>query len=1039
MAAHEHCQSDELLDAISPITGNRVRVNLSYGKVYVPHDMDVGLARKLGAELPDLWEKQASATGNGWKSSHDMRAAYYAFAAIRTLDDFMSAVDQMLGTVAEAKEPRAQVYRALLWLTRLWAHGLVAIPPKWTCEYKINCPVSDFTVAHHRAWLEDIAAAVSMKSERERRRAQGLALRIATTAAGVRELGDLTPVTTAETVREAMGTRTPGIIKAILDAQGVRYGAVGVTPKDWGLRKYRVRKKSDVAFVWATAQDPTLELWQRYLAEWLADRPVKSQALKLGEFFLNYLLANPSVTRNPEEFCRRCHVPAVPYRDWLVERHKNGRALFDTNNLGNEFVEWLLDKHLSTPDDLGRPVRSPEHWNPVTRLQRKAQSIQTHREAIPIRYINEMIRILTEADFAWPKSIASEWLSWFNAETGRWEKVWSPVRVSAMLLKLYLPLRTFQVRMLESGESDSECYIDGQWVENVGPLAPRQRAVVRKGFLRKFTDRLTGRVHTGFFVNTNKTQDRGKDEDDKGYEIPWQHGEAIDVVTGLLRWQRQYNPIKAPMRWADLHDGGIVRLGRSGQFAKQGEACFLFRDPCGTYHNEPLTDSRMRPFWIALLNELERRVAARGEVLADGSPIVFIDKRHPKSGEPLRPVYDLHTLRVSLITALAIEGGVPIPILSKCIAGHASILMTLYYVKLGVPQITEQLAAAQKKIHIEEQRNFVRFLQSAQHQQLASLVASNDDSGVTALHKNAPGSWVISDKGICPVGGALCSKGGTKLTSNIQLSDYTPTPGGPRNCIRCRFFITGPAFLGGLVAHFNAIGVHLLAASERFRSKQAAICKLEDELMAVEGQQIPSSRMADLHAAHDHLEREMQQVDELSHNLHAVYRLTERCRAIIAKAKKAPADGRLNLVLVGEQADLEAAIETTTDFELMNSVCQVARVYPGDDPTLANLRRARILDAMLARNSRRPMFSTLSEEEALAVGNEFVNLLISRLGQADAIALVEGKRMLDSTGITQEIESFLKKQVREPFELTIPIARKNAPLLMPSTVLEGAR
>ena len=115
--------------------------------------------------------------------------------------------------------------------------------------------------------------------------------------------------------------------------------------------------------------------------------------------------------------------------------------------------------------------------------------------------------------------------------------------------------------------------------------------MVRKGFLRKFTDRLTGRVHTGFFVNTNKTQDRGKDEDDKGYEIPWQHGEAIDVVTGLLRWQRQYNPIKAPMRWADLHDGGIVRLGRSGQFAKQGEACFLFRDPCGTYHNEPLTDS----------------------------------------------------------------------------------------------------------------------------------------------------------------------------------------------------------------------------------------------------------------------------------------------------------------------------------------------------------------------------------------------------------------------------------------------------------------
>ena len=1040
MAAYDHCQSEEFQKVASPITGNHIHVNLSYDKVYVPRDMDLGLAQRIGAELPAFWERQASESGNSWKSSREMRAAYYAFAEVRTLHDFMSAVDQMLRIVAGAKEPRAQVYRALMWFTRLWAHGLIAIPPKWTCEYKINCPITNFTVGSHLAWLEQIAAVASAKSEHERRRAPGLALRIATTAVGMRELGDLTPATTSETVREAMGTRAPGIIRAILDAQRVCYGAAAnVTAKDWGLKRYRVRKKSDTTFLWAVVQDPMLDLWRRYLAEWFAERPVKSQALKLGEFFLNYLLANRSVTRNPEEFCRRTYVPAVPYRDWLETRHKNGRALFDSNNLASEFLEWLLDKHLSTPDDLGRPVRSPEHWNPVTKLSRKAQSIQTHREAIPTRYINEMIRILTERHFAWPKSIASEWFSWFDPDAGRWQKIWSPVRISAMLLKLYLPLRTFQIRMLDSGEADSERYVDGQWVENVGVLAPGRRAVVRKGFLRKFTDRLTGRVHTGFFVNTNKTQDRGKDEDDKGYEIPWQHGDAIRVVTDLLRWQERYNPIKAPTRWADLHDAVIVRSGRSGEFAKRGAACFLFRDPCGTYRNEPLTDSRLRTFWIALLNELERRVAARGEALADGSPIVFIDKRHPKSGEPLRPVYDLHTLRVTLITALATEGGVPIPILSKCVAGHASILMTLYYVKLGVPQITEQLAKAQKKIHVEEQRNFLRFLQSAQHKKLISLVASNDASGVTALHQNSPGSWVVSDKGICPVGGSLCNKGGPKLTSNIQLADYAPTPGGPRNCVRCRFFITGPAFLGGLVAHFNAIGVQLLAASERFRAKEAAIRKLEDELTAMEAQGISPSRLAELHAAYDHHERDMLEVDELSHNLHAVYRLTERCRAIIAKTKESPANGQVNLVLAGDQADLEAAIEMTTDFELMNSVCQVAKVYPGNDSTLANLRRARILDAMLARNGRRPVFSALSEDEALAVGNEFVNLLIRRLGHADTIALVEGKRMLDSTGITHEVETFLEHQTGEPFELASPIVAGRARRMVPSAILDDAR
>jgi hypothetical protein len=132
MAVSDHCQSDQFRKAASPITGNYVEVNLSCDKVYIPHDMDLGLAQRIGAELPGFWERQASESGNGWKSSREMRAAYCAFAEVRTLHDFMSAIDQMLRIVAGAKEPRAQVYRALMWLTRLWAHGLIAIPPKWT-------------------------------------------------------------------------------------------------------------------------------------------------------------------------------------------------------------------------------------------------------------------------------------------------------------------------------------------------------------------------------------------------------------------------------------------------------------------------------------------------------------------------------------------------------------------------------------------------------------------------------------------------------------------------------------------------------------------------------------------------------------------------------------------------------------------------------------------------------------------------------------------------------------------------------------------
>lgn len=1025
MTTFLYCQSDNFAEAVSPITGRRLRVNLSSEKVFVPSDVDLALAIRLGKELPAYWAEQVAAKGYKWRRARNMREAYLAFAAIETVRDFVSAINQMLGLIAGADAPRANVLHALTLLTRLWAHGLIAIPPKWTAEHKINCPVSEFTVGNHLTWLDEIAAVVTVRSDREQRRAKGLALRIATTAIGVTELGDLTPATTAEAVREAMGTRATGIVRAIISAQTVRYGAAAnVQPHDWSLKPYRVRKKSDPKFLWATTQDPMLDLWRRHLAQWLAERPVKSQAMKLGEFFLNYLLGNPSVTRNPEEFCRRTHTPPVPYRDWMEIRNRNTRALFDNNNLAAEFFDWLLDTHLSTPDEVGRPVRSPDHWNPVARLKRKAQAIQTHREAIPTRYINELIRILTEDDFAWPKSLSSEWLVRFDPDTGQWGKIWSPVRVSALLLKLLLPLRTFQVRMLDSGEADIERYANGQWVKNAGPLAPSQRIVVRRGFLRKFTDRLTGQVHTGFFVNTNKTQDRGKDEDDKGYEIPWQHGDAIKVVTDLLCWQESYNPILTPQDWADLHDAIIVRTGRGGEFARRGKACFLFRDPCGTYPNEPLTESRLRPFWILLMNELERRIAGRGETLADGSPILFIDKRNPNSGEPLRSIFDLHTLRVSLLTALATEGGVPIPILSKCIAGHASILMTLYYIKLGVPQITETLAEAQRKIGLDEQRNFVRFLKSVEHKSLVSVVASNDACGLAALHENTPGSWVVGDTGICPVGGAMCDKGGPKLTSNVQLADYAPTPGGLRNCVRCRFFVTGPAFLGGLVAHFNAIGVKLLAAAERFRAREIAIRKLEDEVAAIDRKSRRSTLMADLNAAHDHHQRDTLEVDDLAHNLHAAYRLTERCRAIIVPGQMRSPEDKVNLVLVGGQADFEAAIEMTTDFELMNSVCQAARVYAGEDATLANLRRSRVLDAMLAGNGCRPVFASLSEEEALMVGNEFVNILMKRLGQADTVALVEGKRILDAAGIAEDLEKSLGRKPLESVQLALSLVAK---------------
>lgn len=93
---------------------------------------------------------------------------------------------------------------------------------------------------------------------------------------------------------------------------------------------------------------------------------------------------------------------------------------------------------------------------------------------------------------------------------------------------------------------------------------------------------------------------------------------------------------------------------------------------------------------------------------------------------------------------------------------------------------------------------------------------------------------------------------------------------------------------------------------------------------------------------------------------------------------------------MGDVDDLDVALTECSDFELYNAVCQMAAIYPNDSPVLPTLRRGRLLDAMLSRNGRRPVFATLSEEEALAIGNEFVNLLMARLGRAETVDLIEG-------------------------------------------------
>lgn len=81
--------------------------------------------------------------------------------------------------------------------------------------------------------------------------------------------------------------------------------------------------------------------------------------------------------------------------------------------------------------------------------------------------------------------------------------------------------------------------------------------------------------------------------------------------------------------------------------------------------------------------------------------------------------------------------------------------------------------------------------------------------------------------------GASPRRGGRPDASQ---SDYAAVPGFPqeRNCVCCRFFLTGPAFLPGLIAHFNTVSEKVHRQSDRYSAVQDKLSDLEDQLREAE-------------------------------------------------------------------------------------------------------------------------------------------------------------------------------------------------------------
>jgi hypothetical protein len=213
---------------------------------------------------------------------------------------------------------------------------------------------------------------------------------------------------------------------------------------------------------------------------------------------------------------------------------------------------------------------------------------------------------------------------------------------------------------------------------------------------------------------------------------------------------------------------------------------------------------------------------------------------------------------------------------------------------------------------------------------------------------------------------------------------HGPVPGGARNCARCRFHITGPAFLGGLVFKFNATSFNLTTAVRESAAARAALRQTEDQRASTECRgEAFDTRAVD--RARERLDRAEARVSSAVGTLQALAVLVQRTRAVMESNT-----GGLHLVAVGKERDVRVAITTTSDLDLADRVCEAAEIFPSPEATEATLRRSQALDRMILRHGHMPVMLELSDAEALRAGNEMIQLMSAQFGRDNTMRVLGG-------------------------------------------------
>ncbi|MFM2621162.1 gamma-mobile-trio integrase GmtZ [Vibrio owensii] len=868
-------------------------------------------------------------------------------------------------------------------------------------------------------------------------------------------------------------------------------------------KKYDGRS-SDLAFSWMlTTLGAEWQQWQELVAEWMAEqnKSISPKQAAMARFFESYLAEYaPYAIGNIDLFFKgyQGHKCSSEELEALVRETQNTEYAIQSGvNNPCDFIDFIVEKVFSEEDDNGKLV--PLVQNPLSKIKRQSNLTETVRDPLPYRYIQDLRQILcplpdkTELTvieqnlkddesllpayhyrhfkhWTWAQqqtgqgNMSGDWFEvepdlidasdpdcvWRSKEiTRNGEKatiyqIWSPVKAMVIFMKLHLPLRTYQVRMLDSGEADTWRYEKGQWVANTKhdfALGSEKRPF-GKGIFRRIHDTMTGLYSTGLYINTNKTADQNKDELERGYIIPWQNEEVLYWLEKLRNWQEKYNPITKPTDCTTLLRKHTGQKKSDKQLENMGEITFLFRDASakGDDKFKPINYNSIDSFWYQFLLTLENQLAEQGNTLDNGERLKLVvdyPEGTPESAKSAT-LFPLHSLRVSLITAYTMDTQLPLPVISKLLAGHTRLLMTIYYNKITPSVMAEKMNEAHGELDAKSKQSVRNFLKDASMEQIqCKMVYHSDDSIQAALASRNPIGWEERSCGLCLVGGNTvksdevstlggCWNGGELIKDAKVAANriYGSVPHGAENCIRCRWFITEARYLPALNAHFNQLSYKAHQAANLSVEIEGELEALKDEQFFCEEQGKPFIKHDELQALQRRYEKQQVEADEYAKDWIACFELIQKI--IRVEEARNEGDTKDKLIAVGSEQDISYAlkfIETDSELLHLSLLCDDAEFYPDLQDELRKTpaieKRSRKLSRVLMKKGFEPIFMEMDDKQQLIAANAMLRQMAKIADPEDKLEgyrkvanyIEAGEYLNDNKLLSQGIHALTNKAI----------------------------